>query len=189
VVRFKEGGLRMSSTPAEDQHEQPVHRFDWNDASIYQWTFLVKKRDTVGLLSYWLGGAIFYPLLVCGALWLLGLLSLGLAYWAGVVGTGFILLVFAFHIYLSFKGKPHERREARSIVYWTAIATLGGLLYILSAPQSHFAQGFHGTEGAGVWLWALFFIDNAASLCYRTFLKSFSTCIYRTSVMIITPPG
>jgi hypothetical protein len=110
------------------------------------------------------GGALAYPLLIYGVFWLVALWSAGVAYWLSVGCAGFFLLILVFHVFVAWKGKPHQRHEARSIIYWVAIATLGALLYALSAPQSHLGRGFRGANGAGLGEWLLFYLDNAASV-------------------------
>lgn len=139
-------------------------RYDWRDSAVHQWAFRVSKFDTAGFIGGLFGGAVLFPILIFGALWLIGLASQAVAYWLGMAACGLFVLVLIYHLIVGFTGRSHEKIEARAIVYWTAVATLGSLLFVLYSPVSDFKTQFAHGDNAGLKQWLLFFLDNTCSV-------------------------
>src|SRR5262249_54563423 len=97
-------------------------------------------------------------------LWLISLSSPAVAWWVGLSATILFLVVLVVHLILMWLGDREKRIEARTIVFSTAVLTMGVLFYMLVAPASNWSAGFSKPDDAGVWQWVLFFLDNTFSI-------------------------
>lgn len=162
---------------AKKQHEQPIARFRLDDSTVYHWKIARKSLDNrsvwqdtvqrfVATLVKWLASTLIPAALIYAAFRWLEVKSLSLGFWAACTGTGLSLLLTVYGVFVSLFTLPHHQAKGRILSVGAAITSLGGVFYLLSAPESLFAQGFLGVENTELSVWLVFFFDNLVAVMF-----------------------
>ena len=145
-------------SPANEIRRQ----YSWKDQTVYRWNFWNKDPGLVAILA-WLFTAAIFPLLICGALWLIALVvPNNIAFGVGVVAAVIGLLNVLFLIYQAWLSD--DGRSSKSGLSSLAIGTLGSFIFLVTVPASPLGAAFVNGATASFWDWLLFFLDNLASV-------------------------
>lgn len=149
---------------ATEAHTEIEKSFQWDDGTVYQWGVWSTKKEMSTLIGFFVGAALLVPAILCLIFWLISFASDAVAYWIAYAFTVLFLIGLVSEIVKSWTGKKKEQIKARGEMLYFAIASIGGLFYMLNSSESHFSDGFINGVNASVGQWILFFLDNTLSV-------------------------
>lgn len=139
-------------------------QFDWDDPTVYEWTLRMGKYGRYLLFKshnlLFIIIPLAVPILTYLLLWLISLLSKGVAFWLGFAALLFWICLCIQPMWKTWRGTTFQRTQARHFLLIAYTAFLGTFAYVISSPASFLRSGFSSDIYPGFWEWLLFFVDN-----------------------------
>lgn len=136
---------------------------DFHDPTTYRWEVSEAARNrglsatALQLVSLIVAG----PIVCYVVFWLLSLIHHGLALWTCRLALLILVLGYSYDAFVAPWSRNQNRRLRASKMRPVIGIALVWLLVVLPAlPGSTTGAGFTGAEGAGLWSWIVFLLDN-----------------------------